>query len=78
MRIKGQDHTDNTTVVVYYRPPDQEKQVDENFYRQLKIASGLEELLPMGASITLMFAGKRTLPGIHSPAGLCSALKIFF
>jgi len=31
VRIKGQAHMDDTAVGVYYRPPDQEKEVDEAF-----------------------------------------------
>jgi len=29
----------DTMVGVHYRPPDQEKEVDETFYRQLKVTS---------------------------------------
>ena len=29
----------DTAVGVYYRPPDQEQEGDEAFYRQLKVAS---------------------------------------
>ena len=36
MRIKGQAHMGDTIMGVYYRPPDQEEEVDEAFYRQLK------------------------------------------
>jgi len=32
-------------VGVYYRPPDQEEEVDEAFYRQLKIASQSQALV---------------------------------
>jgi len=39
VRIKGQAHTSDITVGVYYRPPDQEEEVDEAFYRQLQAAS---------------------------------------
>jgi len=35
VRIKGQAHTGDITVGVYYRPPDQEEEADEAFYRQL-------------------------------------------
>jgi len=34
-RIKGQAHTGDIIVGVYHRPPDQEEEVDEAFYRQL-------------------------------------------
>jgi len=33
VRIKGQAHTGDITVGVYYRPPDQEQEVDEAFYK---------------------------------------------
>jgi len=39
LRIKGQAHVGDTVVCVYYRPPNQEEEVDEAFYRQLKVAS---------------------------------------
>jgi len=38
----------DTVVGVYYRPPDQEEEVDEAFYRQLKIASQSQVLVLMG------------------------------
>ena len=39
VRIKGQAHMGDIVVGVYYRPPDQEEEVNETFYRQLKVAS---------------------------------------
>jgi len=39
VRIKGQAHTGDSVVGVYYRPPDQEEEVDEAFYRQLEVVS---------------------------------------
>jgi len=39
VRIKGQPHMGDVIVSVYYRPPDQEEEVDEAFYRQLQAAS---------------------------------------
>jgi len=39
---------DDTVVGVYYRPPDQEEEVDEAFYRQLKVASQSQALVLMG------------------------------
>jgi len=48
VRIKGQPHMGNLIVGVYYRPPDQEKEVNEAFYRQLKAASQSEVLVLMG------------------------------
>ena len=36
VRIKGQAYMGVTVVGVYYRPPDQEEEVDKAFYRQLK------------------------------------------
>ena len=48
VRIKGQAHTSDITVGVYYRPPDQEEEVDEAFYRQLQAASQSQALVLMG------------------------------
>jgi len=39
VRIKGQPHMGDVIVGVYYRPPDQEEEVDEAFYKQLQAAS---------------------------------------
>ena len=39
IRTKGQPHTGDNFVGVYYRPPDQEEEVDEAFYKQMKPAS---------------------------------------
>jgi len=39
VRIKGQPHMGDVIVGVYYRPPDQEEEVDEAFYRQLQAGS---------------------------------------
>ncbi|GAB0182838.1 hypothetical protein GRJ2_000749100 [Grus japonensis] len=38
----------DTVVGVYYRPPDQEEEVDEAFYRQLEVASQSQALVLMG------------------------------
>jgi len=48
VRIKGQAHKDDITVGVYYRPPDQEEEVDEAFYRRLQAASQSQALVLMG------------------------------
>jgi len=48
VRIKGQAHTGDITVDVYYRPPDQEEEIDEAFYRQLQAASQSQALVLMG------------------------------
>lgn len=37
----------DTVVSVYYRPPDQEEEVDELFHRQLKVDSGSQALILM-------------------------------
>ncbi|GAB0206941.1 hypothetical protein GRJ2_003159700 [Grus japonensis] len=37
-----------TVVGVYYRPPDQEEEVDEAFYRQLEVTSQSQALVVMG------------------------------
>ncbi|GAB0207210.1 hypothetical protein GRJ2_003186600 [Grus japonensis] len=39
VRMKGQANMGDTVVGVYYRPPDEEEEVDKAFYRQLEVAS---------------------------------------
>ena len=39
VRIKGRAGMADTVVSVYYRPPDQEEEVDKAFHRQLEVAS---------------------------------------
>ncbi|GAB0202653.1 hypothetical protein GRJ2_002730900 [Grus japonensis] len=48
VRIKGQANMGDTVVGVYYKPPDQEEEVDEAFYRQLEVASRSQALVLMG------------------------------
>jgi len=48
VRIKGQPHMGDIIVGVYYRPPDQEEEVDEAFYKQLQAASQSQALVLMG------------------------------
>jgi len=48
VRIKRQAHMGDAVVGVHYRPPDQEEEVDEAFYRQLKVASQSQSLVLMG------------------------------
>jgi len=48
VRIKGQAHTGDIIVGVCYRPPDQDVEVDEAFYRQLQAASQSQALVLMG------------------------------
>ena len=48
MRIKGQTSMGNTIAGVYYRPPDQEEEVDEAFYKQLETASQSQVLVLIG------------------------------
>ena len=48
VRIKGQAGMGDTVVGVYYRPPDQEEEVDEAFHKQLKVASQSQALVLMG------------------------------
>jgi len=48
VRIKGQPHMGDVIVGVYYRPPDHDEEVDEAFYRQLKVASQSQALVLMG------------------------------
>jgi len=47
VRIKGQAHIGDVIVGVYYRPPDQEEEV-EVFYRQLQAALQSQALVLMG------------------------------
>ena len=47
----------DTVVGICYRPPDQEEEVDEAFYRQLEVVSQPQALLLIG---DLIFAGKAT------------------
>jgi len=46
--LKGQAHMGDIVVGVYYRSPDQEEEVAEAFYRQLKVASQSQALVFMG------------------------------
>ncbi|GAB0209149.1 rapamycin-insensitive companion of mTOR-like [Grus japonensis] len=48
VRTEGQANMGDTVVGVYYRPPDQEEEVDEAFYRQLEVASQSQALVVMG------------------------------
>ena len=45
VRIKGQANMGDTVVGVYYRPPDQEEEVDEAFYKQREVALQSSALL---------------------------------
>ncbi|GAB0207763.1 hypothetical protein GRJ2_003242000 [Grus japonensis] len=46
--MKGQANMGDTVVGVDYRPPDQEEEVNEAFYRQLEVASRSQALVLMG------------------------------
>jgi len=48
VRIKGQPQMGDIIVGVYYRPHDQEEEVDEAFYKQLQAASQSQPLVLMG------------------------------
>ena len=48
VRIKGQAGMGDTVVGVYYRPTDQDEEVDEAFYRQPRAASQLQALVKGG------------------------------
>ncbi|GAB0209089.1 hypothetical protein GRJ2_003374600 [Grus japonensis] len=48
VRMKGQANMGDTVVGDYYRPPDQEEEVDEAFYRQVEVASRSQALVLMG------------------------------
>ena len=45
VRIKRQPHMGDVIVGVYYRPPDQEEEVSEAFYKELKAASQSQALV---------------------------------
>lgn len=45
LKIKGQATMGDIVVVVYYRTPDQEKEIDETFYKQLEVASQSQVLV---------------------------------
>ena len=48
VRIKEQAGMGDTVVGICYRPPDQDEEVEEAFYRQLIAASQLHALVIMG------------------------------
>ncbi|PKU29506.1 glycerol kinase [Limosa lapponica baueri] len=48
VRIKGWANMRDTVVGVYYRQPDQDGEVDEAFYNQLKVALQSQALVLMG------------------------------
>lgn len=48
VRSKGQAGMGDTVVGVYYRPPNQDKEVDDALYRQLIATSQLKALVIMG------------------------------
>ncbi|GAB0209126.1 hypothetical protein GRJ2_003378300 [Grus japonensis] len=48
VRMKGQANMGDTVVGVCYRPPDQEEEVNEAFYRQVEVASQSQALVLMG------------------------------
>jgi len=58
----------NLIVGVYYRPPDQEEEIDETFYKQLQAATQSQALVLMG-DFTLTSAGKIIQLGTRSPGG---------
>ncbi|PKU46235.1 hypothetical protein llap_3459 [Limosa lapponica baueri] len=48
VRIKGQANVRDTVVGVYYRPPDQDGEVDEAFYNQLQVTLQSQALVLVG------------------------------
>jgi len=48
VRIKGQPDMGDVIVGVHYRPPDQEEEVEEAFYKQLQAASQSQALVLVG------------------------------
>lgn len=64
-----------TVLVVYYRLPDQKKEVDKASYRQLK-ASSWSQALVLTGGFTQIFAEKAALQSTYSLVGSWSALKL--
>ncbi|KAJ7397045.1 mitochondrial fission process protein 1 [Pitangus sulphuratus] len=48
VRIKGSTSKSDTVVGICYRPPKQEDEVDEAFYKQLEVVSESQALVLMG------------------------------
>ena len=48
VRIKERSSIGDTVVGVCYRPPDQEDEMDEAFYKQLEVALRFTALILMG------------------------------
>ena len=79
VRIKGQAHMGDVIMGEYYRPPDQEEEVEEEaFYRQLQVASQSQALVLTGDFNHPDIAGKTTQPGTCSPGGSYRASMITF
>jgi len=74
VRIKRQASTADTVVGVGSRPPDWEEEVDKAFYRQMKVGSQSQMLVPT----TLISAGKTAQLATTSPGCSCRALRIIF
>ena len=78
VRIKGRANIGDTVVGVCYRPPDQEEEVDEAFYKQLEVALPPPHSFLWGTSTILILVGKVTKPGTQGPGSSCSVLVITF
>jgi len=78
VRIKGQAHRGDITVGVYYRPPDQEEEIDEAFTGSYKQPHSHRPWFSWGTSTTLTSAGKIIQLGRCNPGGSCRASMINF
>lgn len=63
-----QDNKENFLVGIYHTLPDQEKDVDEEFFLQPQEASCLHTVIMLRASTTQMSSGKTAQQKINSPA----------
>lgn len=48
VRVKGQASLGDAVISIFYSLPDQDEEVSEAFFRQLKVVSGLQALVLMG------------------------------
>lgn len=66
----------DTIVGVYYRPPDQDKEVDEAFCVQLEVALRSKALVLLQVFNSPVFVGGTTWLGRHSARSSCRYWKI--
>jgi len=75
--LELRDRLIRVRVGVYYRPPNQEEEVDEAFCTQLQAASQPQALV-LVEDFTLTSAGKTAQPGTCNPGGSYRALMTTF